>query len=215
MLERGIFPYLEREELQIILLFLLGSCILILYHIVDLRLKKYWEGHQDYMWKISDTSKDLVTSYSYIGVLNRKIEILKEIIDLFSKKSGNLPEQKSDYLCQSLLNAIVIFAGCSDVIVGFYEPKRSKVLFEMGTRDGFHPKINRDLCFYENKDRSTKDTSYTIIRLGEEIDGVSAYCILKRFRINIQDADIIKTLLLRATSLYVSEGCPKKKFKKR
>ncbi|QQS61228.1 MAG: hypothetical protein IPN70_05075 [Candidatus Moraniibacteriota bacterium] len=209
--EKDIFPYANREELQIALLFILGAVGLTLYHIVDLRLKRYRDRQESCTWKMSDAHKDLASSYSYIGILNRKIEILKEVIKISSKKIDEDSSNAHNSLCQSILNAISIFGGCKDAILGFYDTKESKVLFETGTREGFHPKINRELCFYRTSNSSTKNGAYIIIRMKEEIEGVSAYCILRRHHINPQDADIIKTLLLKATSLYLTEGCSDKK----
>jgi len=192
-----------QEAMEMLLLFGAGLIGLILYNWIDIRLRRMIDEKHHCAREVSDTTRDLTFSYNYIGSLNRKIEILKEIIlsvpkEMYSKKKSE------PTIYDPVIKAIELFGECRGVRIGFYDYKKKKKLLEVNKGVEEENPISTQDCFYADSTSLLKKDKHVIIRSPEKMQGVSVYCIIKRNSIKPEDADLIKALLVQALFLYVS-----------
>jgi hypothetical protein len=198
------FSSLGQEASEMALIFVFGLIGLILYNWNDVRLKRLSKERQECIRSISDTSKDLTFSYNYIGTLNRKLEILKEmILTIFRELSSEHKKSRGLYL--SLIQAITLFADCQDVLVGFYRKRSGKVMYEVASHLENFQDVERAFCTTKDKHSSVLyQEGYVIVRTSHSMKDVLSYCIIKRNRIKDQDIELIKALLMQGIFLFVS-----------
>jgi len=205
---------LGQEATEMTLIFVFGLIGLILYNWNDVRLKRLSKERQECIRSISNTNKDLTFSYTYIGTLNRKLEILKEmILTIFRELSSE--HKKSKKLYASLVQSIALFADCQDILVGFYGKKSGRVMYEVSAQSETFEKIEREFCITKNTNTSViHQEGCVIVKTNQSMKGVSSYCIIKRNNIKDQDIELIKALLFQGMFLFISLGDNEKQEKK-
>lgn len=200
------FSSLGQEATEMTFIFCFGLLGLILYNWNDVRLKNLSKERQECFRSISDTSKDLTFSYNYIGTLNRKLEILKEmILTIFRELPSEHKKSRELYL--SLVQAISLFADCQEVLVGFYKKKSGRVVYEVTSQSESFQDVEREFCITKNIHNSVLyQKGHVIVRTKQAMKGISSYCIIKRNHIKDQDIELIKALLIQGIFLFISFG---------
>ncbi len=110
------YLFLTEEQLEEILIFFLGSLGFLLFIFKEKKLSQIIKEKLKIQRKSNLISQDLTNSYSYIGEMNRKMEILK---DIFTKISDirygyynkNKIEEVKKEVEKMILHAIAIFLG--------------------------------------------------------------------------------------------------------
>jgi len=215
IIREGFEGGVNQEVAEMLVLFVVGLIGLILYNWKDVEGRRRLEEKRELARKSSDAQRDLASSYTYIGALNRKIDILKEII-LSVPREIQTSRSRKDSPYMPIIEAMRLFGDCRDVLIGFYRTNPSeKVLFETASRVGFDPDIDRSACTSRKHVTTIHQENYTIICTKRRIKGVSVYGILRRNRIKSQDADLIKALLVQALFLYIALRSSRKRPVKR
>ncbi len=210
--EGYFFASLGQEVTEMFLLFMAGIVHLILYNWADTQARNLSKERFSFFKKVSEASKDLTSLYTHIGVLNRKIEILRGIILTAPQKAFSLKKEKqSSY--DSILNAIKLFGDCGEVTLGFYNKNTKEICIEMSSQVGFISREGKERCFCENEKEYVKYGEYSVIRSKRGIRNISAYCTLKRNYIDSQDAELIKAILVQGIFLFLTLQQEKKKEK--
>ncbi len=201
--EGYFFSSLGQEVTEMFLLFIIGIIQLILYNWTDTQAKKFSKERFEYFKKISETSKDLTSLYTYIGALNRKIEILRNIILRAPQKAlSQQKEQRSSYAF--ILNAIKLFGDCDEVTLGFYKKDTKEICIEISSRVGFKLGTEKGRCFLENEKEYVKCGEYCVIRSKQRMHNIAAYCTFKKNYIDDQDVELIKATLVQGIFLFLS-----------
>lgn len=201
--EGYFFSSLGQEVTEMFLLFIIGIIHLILYNWAETQAKNFSKEKFDYFKKISETNKDLTSLYTYIGTLNRKIEILRRIILTAPQKALSLKKEKN-VSYSSILNAIKLFGDCGGITLGFYYKDTKEICIEVSSQVGFTSRAEKGGCFLENEKEYAKCGEYSIVRSKQGMQNISAYCILKRNHIDEQDVELIKAILVQGIFLFLS-----------
>lgn len=144
------------------------------------------------------TQKDIATTYSYIGQINRKLEILRSI--LLGLPQSAQSSKKQEY--HSILDAIRMFSHCQRFVVGFYEYREGKVLREIKSTSDYEPPVNAKVCVKNPASSQSFDT-YSFIKTKQRIYHVGAYAILEKSTLKTQDVDLIHSLLAQALFFFI------------
>lgn len=203
VIEGLVWDFLSQEIAEMILLFGLGLIALILYDIKDRGYKKIATDHKECKREIFDTSKDLTSTYSYIGEINRKIDILSNIvlqIPSTSKREGD----GGRVLYLPIIEGIKVFGGSENFIIGFYDTSSRKILKIIQSNRNFYPKVEKETIHQNSYDESSiiRIDDHYIIRTEKTIRDISVYVVIKKNILDPNDADLIKSLAIQALFLY-------------
>jgi uncharacterized protein YoxC len=165
-------------------------------------LQKTTDEQQEIITKINRMSRDLNQSYSYIGEMNRKIDILKTIV------SDNEPDvthciRSKTSLFQSVLEAIIALTKSSIVAIHIVD-KNGKLLDEMKSNPETLFNISSQ-TYCERKSSYVKENDFCMVCTPPNDDGISACIVVKCIRgmQKQEDIDIIKALSSHALFLYM------------
>ena len=193
---------LDEKTIEELAIFFLGGSGLVLYLIKDSQLQKEWGEKAEVQREASRMSKDLTASYSFIGEINRKLEIFKNIsfgIPLWIKPFSGRTEAVFGYM----MAAIRILTKSNDHRLVFLRSSSGEKLLEMGNKNC----VELDLSYADflAENRKYFETEKCIVAFSpENINGVVAAIMVKKKNPmhTFDDPDILKAVASQALILY-------------
>ncbi|MFA7209188.1 MAG: hypothetical protein WC120_02790 [Parcubacteria group bacterium] len=196
-------PHEQIEELAIFLLGMIGFLFFILKeHQLAVQEKEKRREQR----RLQQTARDLIESYSYIGEINRKMDLLMQIGMGLSERT-NLSEKRENEIYQSITESasFLLKAECATLL-----------FLDIGTN-----KVIKHVCHNEKCDSLEQDANlllmgenifikqsgnHIVFRSHETVDNVKSYLVIKAFdefqgRDN-NNQEIIKYLASQALILY-------------
>lgn len=148
-----------------------------------------------------NTAKDLNFSYSYIGEINRKIDILKSLIVIPANLGSAYSRSKTE-IYSSILKAIEGLAECRNFFLGLYDKNISKSIKTV--QNGDAPPLNVDISsvFNTQKTNAFPFEDCYIVKTGYDQSGLCAFAVLKKSSLKNETIDLVKTVLQRMLFLY-------------
>ena len=152
--------------------------------------------------QMNRTSKDLTHSYSYIGEVNRKLDILMNIVLNFPE-SSQLSPRKQKELYNSIMEAVGLFGRANEFEIRFINALTGETMKEIKK-----PGIDR-IQFTQKKDalqtQVFEDDQLVVIPSPKTINNVYACIILKKknSQQNGNDLEIMRVLAIQALALFV------------
>lgn len=174
-----------------------------LFHFQNRTLERATLEKMDVERKANRTSRDLVNSYSYIGEINRKIDILREMVFEGPLAIKNA-EGNEDEIFNSILEAIHTFTKSSSVAVRIVDAA-GNVLREIKNENvvSFYvPKRE----YLEKFGACIENTQVCIVCSQLNEDGIAACIVISRQGGGVrkkEDIEIIKALASYALLLYM------------
>jgi hypothetical protein len=163
---------------------------------------------------LDQTGKDLVESYSYIGEVNRKIDILLNIALGFSS-STNINKKEVKEVFDSVVKAASVIMKADSSSLRFVDLKTGKTI-ESIILNGKNISIkNEKLTEIKDNINIKKESNILIISSPNQIHDVRGYLLLKKYdkkeESNVKNAEILKALVAQALFLYslVNKKCEK------
>ncbi len=204
------FPVLVKNELhffdvthiQSLIVPFLSSLCFLLFTIQEKKLKRINAQKCKVQGQINSMTKDLKYSYSYIGEINRKLDILEHIA-LGYPESSNLTQRNESDLYNSIMDAIRLFGKSDEFALRFITSSEYKVIKEIKSKPddnlGFVFKgRNLELNHFEFDD-------FIITTSPKSIDNIFS-CIVIKKKIasqSVEDVEMMKTLAAQALFLFV------------
>lgn len=202
--EKSVF-FLREEQLEEILIFLLGMGGFLIFRWkekqsnihLDEKIKIQKEAHQ--------ISKNLTSSYSYIGENNRKLDIMKNIsfnlLEMDNQKNG---QEKRFF--DSVMEAIFILGKSKKFIIRFINTETQKTLRELKSRKKMFLKVNNeDIINNLKKGRIFAESNYHfIITSPRKINNVVSAIIISKNnqQQKLEDPDILKALASQSLFIF-------------
>ena len=204
------FPFLVKSQFQffdvtsiqgLIIPFLSSLCFL-LFTIQEKKLKNNITQKNKVQGQINNMTKDLKYSYSYIGEINRKLDILEHIA-LGYPESSNLTQRNESDLYNSIMDAIRLFGKSDEFVLRFITMSEHKIIREIKSNPDENinfvsKECNLELSYFEIND-------FIITTSPKSIDNIFS-CIIIRKKTSsqtIEDIEIMKTLASQALFLFV------------
>jgi hypothetical protein len=161
--------------------------------------------------KIEQTVKDLVESYSYIGEVNRKMDLLMNTaLGLSNRSSLSASHENETY--KSIVSATTFLLKADFVTLRFLDTQKLKTKKEFRSeKSGKSIKNNvllemRSESESEENSNVTKHENYLIISSNQEISGIRSYLIISGFDVqeeeNPKNLEILKVFASQALFLY-------------
>ncbi len=197
---------LHHEQIQELAIFLLGMAGFLFFIAKDHQLAIHHKEKEREQRRLQQTAKDLVESYSYIGEINRKMDMLMHIGLGLSERS-TLNEKQEHEIYQAIIDSTtsLLKARCSTIRFVQVDTGRivKDVVFDEKCRS-FKDGIN----FFEMEDdiymKNVED--FMIFRSEKTMNGIKSYLIVKSpdkfLSENNNNQEIIKYLTAQALFLY-------------
>lgn len=179
---------------EMLLLLVFACSALIIHYQKDRALHKFTSQCVSCRRELRDISKDLSSSYTYIGEINRKIEILT---DLASKlpDDAELQTKEMEDIEHSILKAVESFSDSKNFYVGLYDVSDRSVIATLSDRDVVDlPKPN--LSFLETDGvHSVLQEDIYFIRTNRNDISLVAFAVIRKATLRSANIELIKTAL--------------------
>ncbi len=203
-LVRGDFFFLSEARAEEIAIFLMGALAfsIILKNEQQIIFHKKEKAKDEK--RIEQTVKDLVESYSYIGEVNRKMDILMGIALGITDRSV-LSKTHENETYASIVNAANSLLKADFTSLKFIEIKNSKTKKELLSEEGESIK-NKVLVSMKENVYTKKYKDSLIISSGQEVKGIKSYLILHKYdqeeEGNPKNLEILKVFVSQALFVY-------------
>lgn len=202
VITRGIF-FLNQESLETVTIFLLGSTGFLLYLWKEKQAREHLLDKLRIQREATKISRDLMDSYSYIGEINRKLDILKNIALGLPETSTFTPEQRQE-LYNSIIEAVSVLGKCDIFILRFIHCEKGTLEKEIRIgKPGFD--VADCLSLVEDEKTVHHFEQCSVIRAPKTMDAYGAFIILGNKRASLEDAEILKALASQALFLFTLE----------
>ena len=201
LVQKGFYGF-SADQTEEFATLILGSIAFAVFLIQERLLKKNVSEKKAIQKKVNRMTKDLTHSYSYIGEINRKVDIL-ESIALSYPESLILTTKKQKEVYKSIMEAIRLFGKSDEFTLCFVCMSSKDVLKEIKSFPdasmNFSPK-NFDFTaqFIESDE-------FIVVNSPKAIDDVFSYIVLKKKTPNqrLEDLEMIRTLAAQALFFFM------------
>ncbi|HPX94145.1 MAG TPA: hypothetical protein PLF30_01160 [Candidatus Moranbacteria bacterium] len=202
LIVREGFYVFSAVHLQQITILGIGITAFAAYYIYEKSLKKKLAERISIQKQFNRISKDLTHSYSYIGEINRKLEILKNITTTYPE-SANLSTRKQNQIYDAIMEGIRLFGKSDKFVLRFVCTANNEILKEIKSYPSlslnFSPKhLGMDFQFFESDE-------ILMVSSPKAIDGIIACIIVKKKTSGhvIDDLDIMKSMASQALFFFM------------
>lgn len=194
------FSVRTMEELSIFILGIIGFSV---YLWKEKQLKINREEKSKIQNKVARMSKALKDSYTYIGEINRKIDIMKNIALGFPEVKDAKSLKGMD-IYNSLAEAIKIFCKTNNFLIRVVNARNNETELEIPNGSNMEIKIkNNSLGIMKENDFFQTD-DFFIFRSSQIIDDKRSYVFVKKIRPKqIEDIDVMRTITTQILFLFI------------
>jgi hypothetical protein len=200
-IRHGFFVF-NVEQTQEFSILILGSLGFITFLIQEKRLKKNMAEKSAFQRKVNSMTKDLTHSYSYIGEVNRKLDIL-ENITLGYPESFDLTAKRQKKIYDSTMEAIWLFGKSDEFVLRFFNLANNEVLKEIKSQPNVS--ISFSSKIFDSEIQSFESNEFVAVISPKTLEGVSAYIIIRKKSPTqkIDDLEMLKMLASQALFLFM------------
>lgn len=198
--------FLREEDVEALLIFCFGAFGFMIYLAKEKTLLKLIREKLHLEKQTSLITRDLSDSYSYIGEMNRKLDIVQDFIfDLPKVTAVALKDESNIYT--SLLETVSLLGKTDQVALCFVHTrnKTMECVYEKNGANFFAQSLTaaellaEGKYFWQTNDRA-------VVRSPRQARGVSAFLVFGKTVNRIEDSDVFKILVSQALLLYMFEG---------
>lgn len=197
------YGLLPEEDLEGLIIMLLGMISFFIYLAKERALFRLVRERLSLQKTTNIIQRDLSESYSYIGAMNRKQEIMKEL--LFELAEGTARDgDHCDLWYRKILETARVLSKSEDASIRFVQVAKQELLdhYEGGERGnrffiGFSPAVltNQEKTSFEYQ-------GCCVVRSPRISNGIAAFLIVKKQVNHFEDEEIFKMLASEALLLY-------------
>lgn len=204
--------FFQEEDLESIIIFGFGVLAFMLYLAKEKALLRIVKEKLHLQKQAHLITKDLSDSYSYIGEMNRKFDIVKELLFRLPKTSAEAllrsEKGKGEHdLYQPVIDAVRILSKVDPVSLRFVHAGRRTLekTVERGTFSDFAFFTAEALL--EPKKLFWEEHECMVVRSPHQAGGVSAFIVFPKKTNRVEDSEIFKILTSQALLLYGMQRC--------
>lgn len=203
---RGQIYFLREERAEEFMIFILGAIAFLTFLQNERRLAVQKKEKENAQKKINQTVKDLVDSYSYIGEVNRKMDILMEIALGLTDRSL-LDQKKERELYDSIISAANFLLKADSTALRFINQETKKTEREFRLPENANINIsNRELNDMSENINVKKQKDCLIISSPQRINQAKSYLVINNYdeqeEKNPKNIEILKLFASQAIFLY-------------
>lgn len=201
-ISKGFFGFSIVQTQEYATLFL-GTLGFTLFSILERRLRKDEQEKVKMIGQMSRTSKDLTHSYSYIGEINRKLDIMMNIT-LGFPESSDLALKRQGELYDSIMEAIHLFGKSDEFMIRFTNFLTGEILKEIKSNKNVNINFSQKNC---NPERQViEDEKLLAVSSPKTMNNIFSCIIIKKKNLktkNNDDLETIKVIAMQALSLFM------------
>ncbi|MFC1608869.1 hypothetical protein ACFL2R_00695 [Patescibacteria group bacterium] len=209
----GDILYVAEEKAEEIMIFILGFITVLIFIYQEKRFRSHFQEKSRIQREFNDASHDLASSYSYIGEVNRKLDILRGI-SLRLIETPNLSDGDAESIFEDIKVAINVLTKTNNFVMGFADTKTGKLerMF-FGSKDYSKKNTFLNQEILKNKKKIVKKEQNVVVFSDRDIDGRVAFVDFRYNGASIpEDTELIQMLASQALFLFVcSSGVVNKK----
>jgi hypothetical protein len=208
---RTNFYAVSETRLEEVLIFLMGAIAFAIFLKNEQQLVFHKREKEKDKKKIEQTVKDLVESYSYIGEVNRKMDLLMNTaLGLSTRSSLSASHENETY--KSIVSATTFLLKADSATLRFLDTKKLKTKKEFHSEKSGGNIKNSTLIELEKDPESEENSNvikhenYLIISSNQRINEIKSYLIISGFdqqeEENPKNLEILKVFASQALFLY-------------
>ncbi|MCW1888151.1 MAG: hypothetical protein KIH67_001200 [Candidatus Moranbacteria bacterium] len=182
--------FLSEDDLESLIIFAFGTLGLLLYVSKEKAFFRVREEKVSLQKKTNTISKDLSQSYSYIGEMNRKLDVIQDVIFELPKKSSVRKKRHTD-IYKPILEAAKVFARTEKIAFHVVDTATKETLESSGRSYFKH-------CTAEYLLKTKKsfwvEEKCIVARSPQSADGKHAFLILGKETNHVEDMEMLQLL---------------------
>lgn len=201
------FLFLDEEGVEGVIIFILGMIGLMVFLKEEKELKINFRRRIKVQKESNRIFHDLNDAYSYIGEVNRKLEIMKRTSLAVAENIG-----KNDKIAfRPLFEAFEILAKSGKILIRLIEVESQKTVKEVKTEKRLFLELDNHYLL-EKKENFLELENRFIIKSPHPVKGLIAVVAITRTKPNwkIDDPELMKALTSQALRLFILSGDDKK-----
>ena len=182
--------FLSEDDLEALVIFAFGTLGLLLYVSKEKAFFRIREEKVNLQKKTNTISKDLSQSYSYIGEMNRKLDIIQDVVFELPKKSSVRKKKHTD-IYKPIIDAARVFARTDKITFHIVDVAAKEMLESYGKSHFKH-------CTAEYLLKAKKsfwvEEKCIIARSPQAADGKHAFLVLGKETNHVEDMELLQLL---------------------
>lgn len=208
IIQDGVLFFSE-EDFESLLIFCFGLLGLLLYLGKESAFLRAVREKLSLQQETNKIRKDLSQTYSYIGEMNRRMEILKSMVVTLSHRDAPLLEREGHERYHPILEAALLLAQTDSAALFFIDVKRSEMLeqYEIGG-DEFALSMRQLSAknLIESHKYLWEEGSLFFVRSPEAVGEVVAFLVFHKSKNQLEEAGIFQILAAQAIFVYSLNG---------
>ncbi len=204
LIKHGIF-FINKEKTEELAILFLGAVAFLLFFLKEKKLNLYNRERIEIQKELNRILRDLRDSYSYIGEVNRKLDILQNISEeIPGTRALTADEEKDAY--NSIIQAIKVLEKTSKFAIRFVNLSTGKTEKEIKGSRNFYTKVENKFLNEKINGDVVENGNYIVICSPRNIGSISACIIfLKEKNRILEDPGILKLLAAQALFLFTCQ----------
>jgi len=189
-----------------IVIFFLQTIGLLLFLLSEKKSKSNFFKRLKMQKEVGQYSRDLANTYTYIGEINRRLDILKEIF--LAKPIHTKKHLTNADVFRPILDAAKLFGKSKFCLIRFVDTKSYTTIGEIKSEKKRIPFKLTNEYLKENKN-IIKTDKYFIFNSQDDINNIACSIIIDKSnnKNDIEDPDIFRILAGRALCLFTCSNC--------
>jgi hypothetical protein len=201
MVTHDIGP-IGQERVETLIIFGLGVISFLAVLLKERQLSRSRNEKTEIQKESNKIFKDLKDSYSYIGEINRKLDILKNIALGLPEESSLTPNKEKE-IYDSIIEAVRMLGKTSNFAIRFINMASKNVEKEIKGKSNFSASIRNNMLTNNENACAAEVDKYMIICSPRKIDNISAWIIIAKKKNQIsENIEILKALASQALFLF-------------
>ncbi len=194
--------FFREEDLESIFIFGFGLVGLLLYLGKETALMRAIRDKLSLQQESNQIKKDLTQSYSYIGEMNRHLEILKNMIFESPHTAEELLHGDQGRVYASVFDATLLLAHTDSAALIFVHQDSGQVLttHQVGNKDLFRLLTGENLL--ATKKYWWQDGGLSYVRSSESSRGVAAFLVFRTVKNRVEETGVFQILVTHALLLF-------------
>jgi|SRR6185369_300865 len=199
--------FLTEEDLEALVIFGFGILGFLIYIAKEKALLRVFREKLHLQKQTNIITRDLSDSYSYIGEMNRRFDIVKDLIFNFPRNAKNLFDKENPDFYAPILEAARLLARTDAVSLRFvnYRQKNLLKIYEGTLPRGVHFDHFDVECLLSARKYFWEEEGCVVVRSPRSTPELAAYLIFPKATNRIEDLEVFKILVAEALFLYCIE----------
>ncbi len=203
--------FFSEDDFESLLIFCFGMLGLLLYLGKESAFLRAVREKLSLQQEANQIRKDLSQSYSYIGEMNRRIDIVKNMVVSLPQSKATIFEKTGKELYDPIIDATGLLAQSDCVGLYFVSTESGELIEQYVVGDGEHIERLQSLdgqSLLETKKYLWEEGRLLFVRSPEDASGVTAFIIFHKMKNRLEETGIFQILAAQALFVFTVNHSP-------